>query len=274
MLSIAIGPLAMPVAPLILMLSVWIAASLAGRVAPAVFRPRAERAVWLACAFGLLAARLAYVLLNADAYLATPLDALDLRDGGWMAAVGLPVGLLWLVWRGKQWPTARRALVLATATGVVLWVAGQVLVTLADGTARPLAPRVMLTDVRTGQQRSLPQVMAGRPTVVNLWASWCGPCRAEMPVLAAAQQREAGTQFVFVNQGESRETVLAYLQRSNLGLQNVWIDARSALGPANGSKGLPTTLFFDAQGQRVDAHFGMINAAALQVRLQSLHQPN
>jgi hypothetical protein len=55
-----------------------------------------------------------------------------------------------------------------------------------------------------------------------------------------------------------------------LNLANVWLDPSSRLGPASGSRGLPTTLFFDATGQRVDAHFGLINAAALQVQLDRL----
>ena len=273
MLSISIGPVAFPVSPLLLLLAVWLASSLARRLAPADYCQRAENAVWLGSALGLLAARLTYVLLNADAYLATPWDMLDLRDGGWLAAVGLPAGLLWLAWRGWLWTNARRALVLAAVAGLALWGAGQALVSLGGGAAPPLAAQVMLTDVRTGQVRSLEQLLAGQPTVVNLWASWCGPCRAEMPLLAAMQQRQPDVQFVFVNQGESSQTVLAYLQRSNLNLQNVWIDAGSALGPASGSKGLPTTLFFDARGSRVDAHFGIINAAALQTRLNSLRHP-
>ncbi|HEY8904625.1 MAG TPA: TlpA disulfide reductase family protein, partial [Rhodoferax sp.] len=84
------------------------------------------------------------------------------------------------------------------------------------------------------------------------------------------QQRNPDVQFVFVNQGESAQVIKAYLQRSGLDLQHVWIDTRRALGPAVGSKGLPTTLFFDAKGRRVDAHFGVINPAALQARLQDL----
>jgi thiol:disulfide interchange protein len=43
-----------------------------------------------------------------------------------------------------------------------------------------------------------------------------------------------------------------------------------ALGPALGSRGLPTTVFHDAQGRRVDAHMGVLNAAALQARLRRL----
>ena len=65
----------------------------------------------------------------------------------------------------------------------------------------------------------------------------------------------------------------AYLQREGLALDGVWLDAASQAGPAFGSRGLPTTLFFDAQGRRVDAHFGVLNAAALQARLQDMRPP-
>jgi thiol-disulfide isomerase/thioredoxin len=103
--------------------------------------------------------------------------------------------------------------------------------------------------------------------VVNLWATWCGPCRAEMPVLAAAQRARPDVRFVFANQGEGPEVVQRYLAAERLALQDVWLDIGSGLGPALGSRGLPTTVFFDADGTRVDAHFGLLNAAALQARL-------
>jgi hypothetical protein len=93
-----------------------------------------------------------------------------------------------------------------------------------------------------------------------------------MPVLAAAQQRERDIRFLFVNQGESVAAVLGYLQRERFELQGVWLDPDSALGRAVGSKGLPTTLFFDAAGRRMHAHFGVLNAAALQARLKDLRK--
>lgn len=110
----------------------------------------------------------------------------------------------------------------------------------------------------------------GRPAVVVLWASWCAPCREEMPLLAAAQQREAGVRFLFVNQGESAATVGRYLAGLPYAVQDVLLDAGAALGPAVGSPGLPTTLFYDARGRRLDAHFGVLNAAALESRLRPL----
>jgi thiol-disulfide isomerase/thioredoxin len=271
MLSISLGPLALPVLPLVLMLAVWISATLARRLAPKEFGPRVENMVWGAAGFGLLAARLAHVLRYTDAYFATPWALVDVRDGGWHATAGWTVAGLWLAWCGWRQPVIRRALGLAALGAGAILMAGLAMVWVAD--AKPTqqqAPEVMLTEFNGARTLSLTQLIAGKPTVVNLWATWCGPCRAEMPTLATAQKNAPDVAFVFVNQGESHATVAAYLQRSGLTLTNVWLDPASSLGPASGSRGLPTTLFFDAKGQRVDAHFGMLNAAALQVQLDRL----
>ena len=89
-------------------------------------------------------------------------------------------------------------------------------------------------------------------------------------MLAAAQQAETQVGFLFVNEGETAEAVQAYLHQQGLPLREVLLDARSAVGPAMGSHGLPTTLFYNAKGELVDSHFGVLNAAALQSRLQGL----
>nr|WP_319566162.1 TlpA disulfide reductase family protein [uncultured Rhodoferax sp.] len=271
MLSISLGPLALPVLSLVFMLAVWIAATLARRLAPTEFAQSAENMVWSAAGLGLFAARLTHVLRYADAYFATPWALVDVRDGGWFAPAGWAVASAWLLWRGWQQSVLRRALGLAALGVALIWTAGLAMVWVAE--TKPMqqqVPDVMLTELNSTRTRGLSQLIAGKPTVVNLWATWCGPCRAEMPTLAAAQQRSPEVAFVFVNQGESNATVATYLQRSGLPLANVWLDPASRLGPAAGSRGLPTTLFFDAKGQRVDAHFGMLNAAALQVQLDRL----
>ena len=274
MLSISIGPLALPVAPLVLLLSLWVAASLARRLAHTESATLAENALWTAALLGLLAARAGHILQFSDAYLAHPWSIPDLRDGGWWAPAGLIAGVMWLAWRCWTLPTLRRTLGLATLAGTAIWLAGSAAIFFAGGgVTRPPAPALVVTELKSGRTLKLPDVMAGHPAVVNLWASWCGPCRAEMPVLLAAQQSEHDIRFLFVNQGESAATVSAYLQRQGLFLEGVWLDPGSSLGPAVGSKGLPTTLFFNARGQQVDAHFGMINAAALQARIQALRQP-
>lgn len=271
MLSISIGPLALPVAPLLLLIGVGLASWLAGRWAAgpagAQGAEAAGNAVFHAALLGLLAARLVHLVLHAGAYLASPLAALDIRDGGWHAPSGALAGAAWLAWRGHRWPLLRRPLAGAAAVVAALWFGATVVTGL--GQAREM-PAVTLAELGTGRVLDLRAAARGRPVVVNLWASWCGPCRQEMPLLAAAQQRETGVGFVFVNQGESARTVQAYLAREGLPLREVLLDAGAKLGPAVGSRGLPTTLFYDARGRQVGAHFGVLNAAALEVRVREL----
>lgn len=269
MLSISVGPLAFALAPLLLLGAFAVALVLARVLAPPDERAAADSALWLALLQGLVAARAVHVLRHLDAYGAHPLSLLDLRDGGWDTLSGLMVAGAWLMTRLPAHPKGRRALGIASLTGLLLWAAaGEVAWHLQGGTEGP--PDLALVEHPGGRRVALSELRDGRPTVINLWASWCGPCRAEMPVLAAAQQREPGVRFLFINQGEPARVVQAYLQREGLPLHDVWLDPASAFGPAVGSRGLPTTIYLDAQGRRVKAHFGQLNAASLQVDLQAL----
>lgn len=271
MLSISLGPISLPVAPLILLFAVWGASWLASRLATdGADERRSGRAghtVLNAALLGLLAARLAHLALNADLYAATPWAAFDVRDGGWHAPTGAVIGAAWLAWRAWRMPALRRPLAVAGLAGLAFW--GGAMAATGLGRARAL-PTLMLTELNSAATLDLSQAARGRPLVVNLWASWCGPCRREMPMLAAAQQREPSIGFLFVNQGESASAVRAYLADQGLPLREVWLDAASRLGPAVGSRGLPTTLFYDAQGRQVDVHLGVLNAAALEGRLRQL----
>ena len=121
-----------------------------------------------------------------------------------------------------------------------------------------------------GSAVSLVALAAGKPLVVNLWATWCPPCRLEMPLLAAAQRRETGVAFAFANQGEDVFTVQHYLAGDGLVLANVLLDPDKSIGQKAGSMALPTTLFYDAEGRLVAAHQGALSAATLANRLDQL----
>jgi len=271
MLSISLGPIALPVAPVLLLLAVCGASWLASRVASGGddtgHRTAAGNAVFNAALIGLLAARLAHLVLNADLYAATPWSALDVRDGGWQVPTGVLAATTWLTWQGWRLPALRRPLAVGGLSGMVFWIAASATTSL--GQSKEL-PALVFSELDTATEVSLSQAARGRPLVVNLWASWCGPCRQEMPMLAAAQQHETVVGFLFVNQGESDSAVRAYLTDQGLALREVLLDRGSKLGPAVGSRGLPTTLFYDARGRLVDAHFGVLNAAALESRLRQL----
>jgi thiol-disulfide isomerase/thioredoxin len=272
-LAVTLGPLAFPLAPLLVLGAIVAAVVLGRQLAPAGQASRAESAIGGAALAGLLAARLGHLAVHASAYAAQPLAVFDIRDGGWMPGLGWAAAAAWLLWRASRWPAGRRTLGAGAAAGVLVWGGAQValLARSADPAAAAVPPIALLS--LDGQQAlTLPTLLAGRPAVVNLWASWCAPCRVEMPVFAAAQRAEPEVLFVFVNQGETAEAVQRYLAREGLALEQVWLDPASALGPAVGSTGLPTTLFFDAEGRRVDAHFGVLNAPALQVRLRRLQR--
>ncbi len=185
---------------------------------------------------------------------------LDIRDGGWHTIVGEIAAAAWLAWKGWQMPQYRRPLAASALAGLLVWSAGTLLIGARASATMPTTALETLKGSRALDQRA---AAAGRPVVVNLWASWCGPCRQEMPTLAAAQQREDKVGILFVNQGESPVAVRAYLSGLGLPLREVLLDPGAQLGPAVGSRGLPTTLFYDARGNLIDAHFGVLNAPAV-----------
>lgn len=113
--------------------------------------------------------------------------------------------------------------------------------------ARP--PALDATDLATGQRRTLAE-FAGRPLLVNFWATWCGPCRVEMPGLNALAARLApqGLQFVALNHGEMPERVRRFLAEVPLH-GTVLLDRSQTQLKAWGAQALPATFLLDARGR-------------------------
>jgi thiol-disulfide isomerase/thioredoxin len=166
-------------------------------------------------------------------------------------------------WRGLS---GRKRTMLALVFGVLAWEGVMIGLRLID---RPTLSETQVTKL-SGESTHLAALADGKPMVVNLWASWCPPCRREMPVLAAAQKRETWASFVFANQGESRATVQNYLSAGQLELANVVLDRETKIGFVAGSSALPITLFYSASGQLVATHLGALSAASLTKRLNAL----
>lgn len=110
------------------------------------------------------------------------------------------------------------------------------------------APVLQATDLATGQRRTLAD-FAGRPLLVNFWATWCGPCRVEMPSLNALAERlqPQGLQCVALNHGEMPERVRRFLAEVPLHA-TVLLDRGQTLLNAWGGGALPATFLFDAAG--------------------------
>lgn len=216
-------------------------------------------------AVGLVAARIAFVVTWFELYSAAPLSIIDIRDGGFSPLAGIGAALGYGGYRAYRHKALRNPLMAGVLAGAFAWFmsGAPALLGMNDGKT---VPEVTLATL-DGKPVALSQLGAGQPMVVNLWATWCPPCRREMPVLAAAQQRDRGITFVFANQREDAAPVADYLRGGGLALDNVLLDQAGAVGRAVGSSGMPTTLFYDARGLLVDAHLGPVSAASLEAKL-------
>ena len=267
MLTMNVGPLALPVPHLLLILSLLFA-MLTGWWVGRRSKLNPEAQLFKLLLVALIVARLAFVIAYFDHFRDEPWNAIDIRDGGFIAWPGVLAAVLlggWMVWRDK---TLRKPLGFAMAVGVSVWgFTSLVLHALEQGTR---LPELTLRD-QQGNPAALHDYL-GKPVVINLWATWCPPCRREMPVLAEAQHNEPDLTFLFVNQGEGERTIGQYLNTHQLGLDNVLLDTGGQLGQLLGSAALPTTLFYDAEGRQVASHLGELSRASLARQLQKLKE--
>jgi thiol-disulfide isomerase/thioredoxin len=91
----------------------------------------------------------------------------------------------------------------------------------------------------------------GKPVLLNLWATWCAPCVAEMPTLDRLAAREADRlQVLTVSQDiDGREKVEAFFARQGYRHLETWLDPKMALMTALKADTLPTTIFYDSKGR-------------------------
>ncbi len=111
--------------------------------------------------------------------------------------------------------------------------------------------------------------LLGRPLVINFWAAYCAPCRAEMPMLQKTVGAQATAQLVLVNEGDSASAASAFL--SSLGIhQPSLLDSDLAVGRAYGAIGLPTTVFVRADGSIDARQIGQLDERSLVAELSKL----
>jgi thiol-disulfide isomerase/thioredoxin len=113
----------------------------------------------------------------------------------------------------------------------------------------------ILPGARKGLRTRL-AALKGHPAVVNIWAAWCGPCRAEMPVMQRVSL-DLGKQvaFVGVDLKDNKEAATTFLRKTPVTYPS-YDDPSGQVYNAEKLVGVPSTLFFDKDGKQTFVHQG------------------
>lgn len=263
--GVSIGPLAFSAeraAVLAGLLVLFVMAGLLARRAG----PGLNRWASLATLAGVLAARAGFVAAHWDVFRAAPLSVLAFWQGGFSpfwGAVGLALASLWLLGR-------ERALILPAGLSLALAVTGwNVVVQLGRGNPAALPEDLVLSDL--DGRPVAPGSWQGRPMVLNLWASWCPPCRREMPMMAEVAASGTGVDLHFINQGEGPGVIRGYLSGEGIVIAPL-LDHGMRMMRHFDVQGLPATLFIGADGRLRSAHLGEISRAGLLAGIAELRK--
>lgn len=134
-----------------------------------------------------------------------------------------------------------------------------------NATAAALLPTHVadLPTFDTDTYRRLMTELHGTPVVVNVWAAWCGPCKAEAPLLHAASQTYGNrVQFLGVDILDSLDGARGFIADHGLTYPSVF-DPSGAIRDSMGVFGQPVTVFYDAQGNVAKTYEGELTRTAL-----------
>ena len=188
--------------------------------------------------------------------------------------------------RRRWWPRWWAAViaVVLTATAVAMLVDPSLVRTAASSTATETsigasglttfgggpAPEFSLPDLVDPSRTVSIAGLRGRPVLVNFWASWCVPCRKEMPVLEAAYRRLRGrVVFLGVDTNDTRGAALSFLRQMGVTYPSVY-DPHGTAATAYGLFGLPTTVFVAPSGRMLERHVGALSPSTLASSIHSL----
>lgn len=141
--------------------------------------------------------------------------------------------------------------------------------------ARPRVPDAfsLAIDVEYLDGRTGPLGTKGQPTVVNVWAPWCEPCKKELPMLAKLGRNSEGVQFVGLSvETKDRASVEASVAKYRLGYPQALANERAlaSLFGADGTARLPSTFVFDRDGVLRRAFYRTVEAEDLQAVLRAV----
>ena len=137
----------------------------------------------------------------------------------------------------------------------------------ATGSLLPTDP-YELPEFDLASYETLLSELEGTPVLVNVWASWCGPCEKEAPHLAAAHAEYGDrVQFLGVDILDERESARRFMHEHGWTYPSVY-DLPGAIRDGLGLLGQPVTLFYDASGELVGTWTGALNEDVLRENLE------
>ena len=144
-----------------------------------------------------------------------------------------------------------------------------------NATVAPLLPTRApgLTGSDPERFRELLLQLRGTPVIVNIWASWCGPCREEAPLLAVAARRDGDRiQFLGIDILDTKDAAARFTGEFGIPYPSLF-DQDGAIRDSLGFLGQPVTLFYNAGGKRVQTHAGPLDRQSLNTGIAELLQP-
>lgn len=225
--------------------------------------PRFDSWTGLVTVAAFVAARLAFVFRHWDTYQHNPQRILYIWQGGFEVSWAIVAAILTVffltTWRHRI--IALGALVIASVAVILAF----------SFTAKPGAQDLLDIQLKTLNNDVVSlSAHADELVVINLWATWCGPCRREMPVLEKAIADYPSIRFYFINQGESEQLVSQYLKAESLFIANeILMDPHFEVSEYYQTLGTPVTLFFNKNSLKA-MHVGEISSEILSDRLKQL----
>ena len=282
--SIVFGPLLLPTQAVLLVVATAAALGVLGllRDNRPGSRAGAETRLFVALAVGVLGARLGWIAQHWKVYAESPWALLAFRDGGYAPWIGLLVGMCAVAVFVLRVPPSldlgshaeaplesqtltlnRRQLWIPALVAALILVAGQFVLTV--NARREPMPSIEVLDLAGG--RVLLPAVQGRPQVINLWASWCAPCRREMPAFARVQAQRPDVDFVYLNIGERVDEIAAFTRTLSVPLSPILRDPPGRVPLQLDVRGYPTTLILDAEGRLLHRRSGELSEASLKALL-------
>lgn len=270
--TFSIGPLVVDAGRLFAFIA-FAALVLGARLAERRLGPGLGDWAWAVGLAALIGARLVHVLRHLGSYGSDPLTVLYIWQGGF-DAWGAGAAALLVTWWRLRVDRRRFRTGLALLTGTALLLAGLNALPLGPDLSDRRLPSLHLERIEEDGDPVPVDLgdFAGRPLLVNLWATWCPPCRRELPLLAEYARTDTTVTYLLVDQGETAERVVGYLEGRGLRFPHLLLDAEGSLARHFEAPGLPTTLLFDRSGRMVAARLGEVSRAWLDRALEQARE--